>query len=102
MDGDLLFTSITGTRSDQSTVCYNVAFQLFDSSHLISKTVFVVQVVQSHEILIGRGVSWRSLRRHDLQPLEFAIVVVRRIRDHLIEQHMDGGDDLFRYLKGLI
>ena len=54
-------------------------------------------MVQSHEILIGRGVSWRSLRRHDLQPLEFAIVVVRGIRDHLVEQHMDGGDDLVQF-----
>jgi hypothetical protein len=51
-------------------------------------------MVQSHKILIGRGVSWRSFCRNNLEPLQLSVVLVGGIRDDLVEENVDGGDNL--------
>jgi hypothetical protein len=51
-------------------------------------------MIQAHKILIGRRVPGRSLCGDNIEPLQLSIVFVSGIRHDLIEEDVDGCDNL--------
>jgi hypothetical protein len=94
VDGNQLFASIAGTGSDQSSIGYDVALYLVDPGDLIGKTVFIVEMIQSNKILIGRRVPGRSFCGDNIEALQLSIVLVSGIRYDLIEEDVNGCDNL--------